>query len=104
MVWIWTGEVWVRINSRSRSGLRSWLGDHQRVLGVARGVAGRKVQRFEIVVVGLDLGAQTNGVPHRRKDGDDLVHGADERVLGAESAAGAGEGDIDRVGGRCGCL
>jgi hypothetical protein len=78
------------------------VGDHQRILGVARRVAGGKVQRFEIVVVGLDLGPQANRVAHRRKDGDDLVHGPDQRVLGAESAAGAGKRDVDGVGVRCG--
>ena len=95
MVWICTGEVWVRINSRSRSGLRSWFSDHQSVLRIARRMAGRKIQRFEIVVVGLDFRPQANGVAHRRKDADDLVHGPDERVLCAERAAGAGQGDVD---------
>ena len=81
------------------------VGDHQRVLGVARGVARGEVERFEVVVVGLDLGAQAHRVAHGRKDGDDLVHGPDQRVLGAESAARAGESDVDarRVSG-CGRL
>ena len=81
---------------RSRSGLRSWF-DHQRVLGVARRVTGREVQRFEVVVVGFHLGAQADRVAHRGEDADNLVHGADERVLGAKSAAGSREANVDGV-------
>ena len=78
------------------------VGDHQRVLGVARRVAGGKVQRFEVVVVGLNLRPQTDRVAHGRKDGDNLVHGADQRVFRAEMAPGAGEGDIDGLSAGCG--
>ena len=57
MVRICTGEVCVRSSKRSRCGFDSWSGDEQRVLRIARGMVRRKIQRLEIVVVGLDLGA-----------------------------------------------
>ena len=71
------------------------VGDHQRILGVACRVPRGKVQRFEVIVVGLNLGPQTDRKAHGRKDGDNLVHGADQRVLRTEMAPGAGKGDID---------
>ena len=58
----------------------------------------RKIQRLEVVVVGLDLGAFGNRVAQIAEDRNDLVHGADDRVLGAEWTADAGEGDVDAVG------
>ena len=72
-------------------------GDEERVLGVARRVVGRKVQRLEVVVVGLDLRAFAHRVAHGLEDGDDLVQRADDRVLGADGAANAGEGDVEAV-------
>ena len=59
---ICTGEVCVRISSRSRNGLRCWF-DDQRVLRVARGMAGREVQRFEVVEVGFDFGTRPTEYP-----------------------------------------
>src|SRR5580698_495238 len=47
--------------------------DEQRVLGVARGMVWRKIERLEIVVVGLDLGPLADRVAHRLEDSDDLV-------------------------------
>ena len=44
---IWTGEVWVRRSA--------FLVDEEGVLHVARRVVGRKIERFEVVVVVLDL-------------------------------------------------
>ena len=76
-------------------GLALLAGDDEGVLGVARGVAGREVERLEVVVVGFDLGADADGVSHAGEDGDELILGADEGVLGSELAAVAGEGDVD---------
>ena len=60
-----------------------------RVSWVSRaGWFGREIERFEIVVVGLDLGADADGVAHVLKDADDFVHGANQRVFHAESVAG----------------
>ncbi len=55
MVRICTGEVCVRSSKRSRCGFRFLLRDEERVLRVARRMVRRKIQRLEIVVVGLDL-------------------------------------------------
>ena len=74
----------------------------QRVLGVARGMVRREVERLEVVVVGLDLGAFADGVAHRLEDGDDLVHHAQHGVLDADRAMDAGKGDVETLGGELG--
>ena len=56
------------------------VGDEEGVLGVARGVVGGEVQGFEVVEVGLDLRAEVGAVAEMVEDGDDLVHGFEERV------------------------
>ena len=60
------------------------IGDDERVLRVARGMAGREVHALEVVVVGFDLGADADRVAQRRKDARDLVEGAGDGMLGAE--------------------
>jgi hypothetical protein len=75
-------------------------GDEQRVLGVARGMVRREVERLEIVVVGLDLGAFADGIAHRFEDGDDLVHHAQHRMLDADGTLDAGQSDVEAVGGQ----
>ena len=76
---------------------RFLAGDEQRVLGIARGMVRRKIQCFEIVVVGLDDRTFLDRVAEIAEDGDDLVHRLDHGMLGAERAANAGEGDVEGV-------
>src|SRR5580704_11265695 len=59
----------------------------------------RKVQRLEVVVVGLDLRAFADGVAHGLEDRDDLVHHAQHRMLHADGTLNAGKGDIEPLGG-----
>ena len=88
MVRIWTGLVWVRMRRRSRDGRGVLMGDLEGVLGVAGGVVGGEVEGFEVVEVGLDLGAEVGAVAEMVEDGDDLVHGLEERVGDAGGADG----------------
>ena len=73
------------------------VGDDEGVLGVAGGVVRGEVEGFEVVEVGFDLGAEVGGVAEMMEDGDDLVHGFEERVRDAGGADGAGEGDVDSL-------
>ena len=73
------------------------VGDLEGVLGVAGGVVGGEVEGFEVVEVGFDLGAEVGAVAEMVEDGDDLVHGLEERVGDAGGADGAGEGDVDSL-------
>ena len=77
--------------------LRFLTGDEQRVLGIARRMVRRKIQRLEVVVVGLDHRPFLNRVAEIAEDGDDLVHRLDHGMFGAERAANAGEGDVESV-------
>src|ERR1700677_4768880 len=78
------------------------IGDDQRVLSVARGMAGREIHAFEVVEVGLDLGAYADGVAERGEDAGDFVERARDGVLSAGEATGAGKSDVDGLGGECG--
>ena len=53
--------------------LRLLAGDEERVLRIARRMVRRKIQRFEVVVIGFDDGAFGDGVAELLKDGDNLV-------------------------------
>ena len=77
-------------------------GDEQRILSVARRMVRRKVERLEVVVVGLDLRPFAHGVAHRLEDGDDLVHHAQHGMFYADGALDAGEGDVEALGGEGG--
>ena len=72
----------------------------QRVLRVAGRMVRRKVQRLEVVVVGLDFRADADGVAHVLEDAHDFVHGADQRVLRAE--AGRMPGSVISMASACG--
>ena len=78
-------------------------GDDEGVLGVAGGVVRGEVEGFEVVEVGLDLRAEVGAVAEMVEDGDDLVHGLEERVGDARGADGAGEGDVDSLHYGSGC-
>ena len=80
--------------------LRFLPGDEQRVLRVARRMVGRKIQRLEVVIVGLDHRPFLHRVAEIAEDGDDLVHRLDHGMFRAERAANAGEGDVEAVS-RC---
>src|SRR5262249_45056648 len=73
-------------------------GDKDGVLGITRGMVRRKIQRFKIEIVGLDLRAVGNGVAHGAEDLDDFVHGAQDRMLGAHGTVNAGKGDVEFSG------
>ena len=87
---ICTGEVWVRSKRRSRSGFLLLIGDDKRVLRIAGRVVRRKIERFEIVVVGFNFGSNTDRVAHVFKDANDFVHGANQRMFRAERGPDAG--------------
>ena len=61
------------------------------------GWLGGEVEGFEVVEVGLDLGAEVGAVAEVVEDLDYLVHGFQERVGDAWGAEGAGEGDVDSL-------
>ena len=69
----------------------------ERVLGVARGVVRRKVERLEVVEVGFHLRAQRGGVAEMVEDGDDLVHRLQQRMGDAGGADAAGKGDVEAI-------
>src|SRR6185437_13351656 len=75
---------------------RFLIGEKQRVLRVPRGMVRREVQRLEIVVVGLNHRAFGDRVAEVLEYADDLVHGADDRVLRANWTTNAGKGEVER--------
>jgi hypothetical protein len=77
MVRICTGEVWVRRTLRSPFlvGL-----EEESVVHLAGRMAVGKVQRGEIVVVGLDIRTFGDGEAHVGEDGGDLVDDLGDRV------------------------
>ena len=83
--------------------LRFLIGKEQSVLRIARGMVRRKVQRLEIVVIGFDHRAFGNGISEVLEDGDNLVLRADDWVLGANGAANAGKGNVERLLCRLAC-
>ena len=60
----------------------------------------RKIQRFEIVVVGFDDWTFSDRIAQLLENAYDLMHRAHDRMLGADGAADAGEGDTRRRGRR----
>ncbi len=80
-------------------GLLFLPGDEQRVLRVARRMVRRKIQRLEVVVVGLDLRAFANRVAHRLEDGDDLVHHAQHRMFHTDGTLNARQRNVEAFGG-----
>src|SRR5258705_5792285 len=75
--------------------LRLLSGNEECVLCIASGMVRRKIQGFEIVVVGLDLWTFFNGVTKIAEDADDLVHRLDDGMLYSQRTANAGKGDVD---------
>ncbi len=58
------------------------------------------VERFEVVVVVLELGAFRDVEPHAQEDLLDALAQQRERMAMTDKRRAAGERDIDRVGGR----
>ena len=69
--------------------------DVKGVLHVAGRMVGGKVEPFEVVVVGVDVGAVLDGKSHAGKDVDDLIEHESDGVFAAEVSASAGKGDVD---------
>ncbi len=83
---------------RERRGLHR-RSEIQRVLHVARGMLVGHVERFEVVVVVLDLRAFEHLIA---EPGEDLLHllaHEAERMTMADGRRAAGQRDVDRVGG-----
>src|SRR5215471_2267950 len=71
------------------------VGGHvEGVLHVARGMIVGKIERAEVVVVGLHLGPLRHGEAEPLEDGDELFLHADDRMHGAGSGEPAGKGEI----------
>src|SRR5205823_1278224 len=71
------------------------LRDVERVLHVPRRVVARDVERFEVVVVGLDLGPLDDGEAEAGEDRDDLVVDARERVERAARRSPPRQGEVE---------
>ena len=91
----------VGVHDRLGHGL-ALLDDPERVVGGARGVARRRVERREVVVVELDLGAFGDLVAEADEDVLDLTHGLADEVLVAGREGLAGQGDVDALVGQRG--
>ncbi len=76
------------------------VGDDERVLGVARGMAGRKVHGLEVVEIGFDLRPDTDRVTQRSEDTCNFVECARDGVFCADKPLGTWQGDIDGLGGQ----
>ena len=72
------------------------------VVGRARRVAGRRVERREVVVVQLHLGAVRDAVAQADEDVLHLAHGLADEVLVAGREGLAGQRDVDTLGGQRG--
>ena len=73
--------------------------DEQRILRIARRVVRRKIQRLEVVKVGLNLRAFLDRVAEIAEDANHLVHRLDDGMLRAGGTADTGEGDVETLGG-----
>ena len=69
--------------------------EKQRVLRVARRMIRRKIQRFEIVVIGFDCRPLGDGVSEVLEHANDFVLRPNDGVFGTDGATNAGKGDVD---------
>ena len=72
--------------------------EEERVLGVARRMFRRKVQRLEVVEVALDLGAVRDRVTHPKEDLLDPAAHEGDRVEGARPRPPSRQRDVHRGG------
>ncbi len=91
-----TGLVWVRRTFRSP--LLVGL-EKERVVHLARRMAGREVELGEIVVVALDVRPFGDGEAHLGENGGDLVHHLADRMdaPGLDAGQGNGQRDVERL-------
>ena len=91
-----TGLVWVRRSLRSpmRVGL-----EKERVVHLARRMAGREVELGEIIVVALDVRPFGDGKAHLGENGGDLVHHLADRMdaAGLDARQGDRQRDVERL-------
>ena len=66
----------------------------ERILHAARRVVGGSIQGLEIVIVGLGLGAGSNGIAHAKEDVGNLIDNAVDQVTRANLLAAAGKRDV----------
>src|SRR5258708_28049687 len=59
----------------------------------------RKIQRFEVVVIGFNLRAFLDRIAEIAEDANDLVHRLDDGMLGADGTTNAGQGNVETFGG-----
>ena len=64
----------------------------------ARRVVRWEVQRVEVELFGLHLGALGQLPAHRHKGVGDVLGQDGDRVAGADRLSGGGQGDVDRLG------
>ncbi len=98
MVRICTGEVCVRKQQPVAQWLALLIGNHQRVLRVARRMPWRKIHALEVVVVGLDLRTHSDRIAQRRKYAGDLIERLGNRMLGASQSPRPRQRDVDGFG------
>src|SRR6266849_7166421 len=60
---------------------------------------GRKVQRFEVVIIRLNLRPFLDRVAEIAEDANDLVHRLDDGMFRADGTTNTGEGDVKTLGG-----
>ena len=73
------------------------VGGPEGVLGVARGVLGREVERFEVVVVVLELGADGDVVAEAAEHVEQPVGHLGEQVVAAGRHPLPGKGEVDAL-------
>src|ERR1700675_1379592 len=59
----------------------------------------RKVQRFEVVIIGFNLRTFLDRVAQIAEDANDLVHRLDDGMFGADGMTNAGKSDVEALSG-----
>ena len=95
-----TGLVWVRKTFPLALVIRL---KEERVVHLARGMAGREVELGEIIVVAFDVRPLGDGKTHLGENGDDLVHHLADRMDAPVSTPGRGTGSVTSSASRSSC-
>src|SRR6185295_17156822 len=85
----------VYLNSRCLTPKSEVFRNIKRIGGIARRVAGRNIERVEVVKAGFDLGSIFNRITHRHKHVLDFLPNERERMKMPVSGPRAGQRDID---------